>query len=109
MEGAAAAAEPLLRKLTDSEDDLMATVAVWAALKIKPDDATLFGVAVPKLRRALQDEQQLVRLEAAMALGEIGPPAGSALPLLEMLAEEDPVRMVRAAAEAAVRKIRLAE
>jgi HEAT repeat protein len=105
MGGAAAAAEPLLRKLADSEDDLMATVAVWAAVKIRPDDATLFDAAVPKLRRALQNEEQLVRLEAAVALGEIGPPAGSALPMLEMLAEEDPVRIVREAAAAAVRKI----
>ena len=83
----------------------MATVAVWAAVKIRPDDATLFDAAVPKLRRALQNEEQLVRLEAAVALGEIGPPAGSALPMLEMLAEEDPVRIVREAAAAAVRKI----
>jgi len=106
MGAEAVAAEPLLRKLADSGDDLMATVAVWAALKIKPDDATLFDTAVPKLRRALQDEQQLVRLEAAVALGEIGERGGSALPLLEMLAEEDPVRMVREAAADAVRKIR---
>lgn len=102
----AAAAAPLLRKLAESEDDLMATVAVWAALKIKPEDATLFEVAVPKLRQALQDEQQLVRLEAAVALGEIGPRAGSALPMLELLAEEDPAREVRGAAAEAVQRIR---
>jgi HEAT repeat protein len=102
----AAAAEPLLRKLADSDDEMMATVCVWAALKIKPEDATLFDAAIPKLRRALQREQELARLEAAVALGEIGPRAATALPMLEMLAEEDPSRTVRAAAEEAVRRIR---
>jgi len=104
--GPAAAADPLLRKLAESDDELLATVAVWAALKIKPDDATLFESAIPKLRHALRDEKELVRLEAAVALGEIGPRAGSALPMLEMLAEEDPARPVRGAAAEAVRRIR---
>jgi len=103
---AAISAEPLLRKLAESNDEMMATVCVWAALKLKPEDATLFDAAIPKLRRALQREQELVRLEAAVALGEIGPKAATALPMLEMLAEEDPSRMVRAAAEEAVRRIR---
>jgi HEAT repeat protein len=103
---AAAAAEPLLRRLADSDDEMMATVCIWAALKIKPEDATLFDAAIPKLRRALQREQELARLEAAIALGEIGPRAATALPMLELLAEEDPSRTVRAAAEEAVRRIR---
>jgi HEAT repeat protein len=105
----AVAAEPLLRKLAESEDELMATVGVWAALKIKPDDATLFDAAIPKLRHALQREQELVRLEAAVALGEIGPRAATALPMLEMLAEEDPSKTVRAAAAEAVRRIKASE
>jgi HEAT repeat protein len=105
----AAAAEPLLRKLADSADDMMATVCVWAALKIKPEDASLFDAAIPKLRRALQREQELARLEAAVALGEIGPRAATALPMLEMVAEEDPSRTVRAAAAEAVRRIRAAQ
>ncbi len=102
----AAAADPLLRKLVDSEDDLLATVAAWAALQIKPGDKDLFAAAVPKLRRALQRERDMVRLEAAIALGEIGPPAASALPMLELLAEDDPSAQVRAAAEAAADLIR---
>lgn len=102
----AVAVEPLLRKLSESGDEMLATVCVWAALKIKPEDASLFDAAIPKLRRALQREQELARLEAAVALGEIGPRAATALPMLEMLAEEDPSRTVRAAAEEAVRRIR---
>ncbi len=101
----AVTAEPLLRKLTDSDDELMATVAVWAALKIQPNDKSLFEIAIPKLRHTLNQERELARLEAAVALGEIGPPAASALPLLEMLAEEDPSRNVRAAAADAVDRI----
>jgi len=103
---AAAVAEPLVRKLAESDDELMATVGVWAALKIKPDDATLFDAAIPKLRHALRRDQELVRLEAAVALGEIGPRAATALPILELLSEEDPSRTVRAAAEEALRRIR---
>jgi HEAT repeat protein len=102
----AVAVEPLLRKLSESGDEMLATVCVWAALKIKPEDASLFDAAIPKLRQALQREQELARLEAAVALGEIGPRAATALPMLEMLAEEDPSRTVRAAAEEAVRRIR---
>ncbi len=103
---AALSAEPELRKLVESEDDLLATVCAWASLQIKPGDRDLFAAAVPKLRRALQQERELVRLEAAIALGEIGPAAASALPMLELLAEDDPSGQVRAAAEAAVGLIR---
>jgi HEAT repeat protein len=105
----AASAEPVLRKLAESSDELMATVAVWAALKIKPDDTSLFDIAIPKLRHTLNQERELARLEAAVALGEIGPGASTALPLLEMLAEEDPSADVRAAAAAAVKRIRRVE
>jgi HEAT repeat protein len=106
---AAASAEPLVRKLAESEDEIMATVAVWAALKINPDDASLFKSAVPKLRHTLNQEGTLARLEAAVALGEIGPPASTALPMLDMMAEEDPSPEVRAAAEAAAKRIRATE
>lgn len=105
----AAAAEPLVRKLVESKDELLATVAVWAALKIKPDDETLFSTAIPKLRHTLNQERPLARLEAAYALGEIGPPAATALPMLDMLAEEDPSPEVRAAAETAAKRIRAAK
>jgi HEAT repeat protein len=95
-----------LRSLTESDDDLMATVAVWAALKVAPDDKTLFERAIPLLRRALRAERDMVRLEAAVALGDIGPAAGSAIPILELVAEDDPVKDVRRAAAEAAKKIR---
>lgn len=103
---AAVAAEPVIRGLAESQDELMATVAIWAALRIKPDDATLFASAIPKLRRALRDDSELVRLEAAVALGDIGPAAAAAIPILELVAEDDPAKQVRQAAAEALTKIR---
>jgi HEAT repeat protein len=102
----AADAETTLRELADSEDELMATVAAWAALKIKPSDPALVEKAVPLLRRALRGERDIARLEAAVALGDIGPAAASAVPILELVAEDDPVKSVRAAAAAALAKIK---
>jgi HEAT repeat protein len=95
-----------LRGLADTEDELMATVAVWAALKVAPEETSLFERAIPLLRRALRAERHAVRLEAAVALGDIGPAAGSAIPLLELVAEDDPAKDVRRAAAEAAKKIR---
>ena len=95
-----------LRGLTETEDELMATVAVWAALKVAPEETSLFEKAIPLLRRALRAERHAVRLEAAVALGDIGPAAGSAIPLLELVAEDDPAKDVRRAAAEAAKKIR---
>ena len=95
-----------LRGLTETEDELMATVAVWAALKVAPEETSLFEKAIPLLRRALRAERHAVRLEAAVALGDIGPAAGSAIPLLELVAEDDPAKDVRRAAAEATKKIR---
>jgi HEAT repeat protein len=102
----AAVAEPTLRALVDSDDELMATVAAWAALKVKPGDPVLVEKAIPLLRRALRDERDLARLEAAVALGDIGAAASTAIPILELVAEDDPIKSVRAAAAAALSKIK---
>lgn len=104
-----AAAKPALgelRALEKSADELMATVAIWAALKIEPADAALAASAVPLLRKALRADREIVRLEAAVALGDIGPPAAAAIPILELVSEDDPSRGVRRAAAAALAKIR---
>jgi HEAT repeat protein len=85
---------------------MLATVATWAGLKIKPDDASQFEAAIPLLRRALRGDRGMVRLEAAVALGDIGPAAASAIPILELVSEEDSVKEVRVAAAAALAKIR---
>jgi HEAT repeat protein len=94
-----------LRELAGADDELLATVAVWAALKVDPADSSLFASAVPRLRKALRSGDEIVRLEAAVALGDIGPEAKPALPILELVAEDDPLPSVREAAEQAIAKI----
>ena len=81
-------------------------MATWASLKIAPQDASLFESAVPLLRQALRGDVELARMEAAIALGDIGSPASGAIPILELVAEDDPSRSVRDAAAEALVKIR---
>jgi HEAT repeat protein len=103
---AAKAAAGELRALAKSDDEVMATVAVWASLKVEPEDKSLFETAVPLLRRALRGDQEMARLEAAVAIGDIGAAASSAIPILELVSEDDPVKAVRQAAAEALKKIK---
>lgn len=95
-----------LRALSGSTDEVLATVAVWAAIKIDPQDASLLEQAIPALRKAVRADREIVRLEAAVALGDIGPAAASAIPILELVSEEDSAKTVRAAAATALAKIK---
>lgn len=95
-----------LRALATSKNEMLATVAIWATLKIAPEDTSLREMAIPRLKNALRAEREMVRLEAAVALGEIGPAAASTIPMLELVAEEDPSRPVRAAAADALAKVK---
>jgi HEAT repeat protein len=103
---AAQAAAERVRELSRAPEEFLATVATWAALKISPEDASLFESAVPLLRRALRGEREIARLEAAVALGDIGAGADSAIPILELVSEDDSSASVRAAAVEAIKKIR---
>jgi HEAT repeat protein len=69
---------------------------------------TQVAAAVPVLRKALRGERDLARLEAATALGELGGAAASAIPILELVSEDDPLVAVRRAAAAALGKIKAA-
>lgn len=103
------AAKPVVeqvRALAKSPDEVLATVAVWSALKIDPDDTSLLDQAIPALRKAVRAQQEIVRLEAAVALGDIGPAAASAIPILELVSEEDSSKPVRTAAANALAKIK---
>jgi HEAT repeat protein len=95
-----------LRALATSSDEVLATVAIWSTLKIAPEDRSLLEQAIPALRKAARANQEIVRLEASVALGEIGPAAASAIPILELVSEEDSSKAVRAAAAAALAKIK---
>jgi len=103
---AAQSAAEQMRSLVASPDEVLATVASWAMLKITPDDKSLLDQAIPALRKAVRSDRELVRLEAAVTLGDIGPAAVSAIPILELVSEEDSSRQVRDAAGKALKKIR---
>jgi HEAT repeat protein len=60
---------------------------------------------VPALRRALDDQDSLVREEASASLGRLGPLAAEATDDLVERARVDPVRPVRAAAAVALRRL----
>jgi HEAT repeat protein len=105
---AAAPVAESLRGLAKSDDELMASVAVWALLKVEPDNKAQVAAAVPVLRKALRGKRDLARLEAAAALGDLGGAAASAVPLLELVSEDDPLPAVRTAAAAALAKIKAA-
>lgn len=104
---AAAAAADALRPLVRQTDDAMlASVSAWALLKIVPEDKDHVAVAVPMLRKGLRNERENVRLEAIAALADLGEAASSAVPMLELLAEDDPLPMVREAAAAAAARLK---
>jgi len=62
--------------------------------------------AVPSLAKALEDGNPMVRIYAAATLAKIGPAVAAAIPALERAAEEDLDQGARAAAAAALSKIR---
>lgn len=107
---ASAPATALLRGLMAKADDPMGqAVSAWALLKITPDDEKLIAEAVPLLRKGLRSERDLVRLEAVAALAELGKAAASAVPMLELMSEDDPLPAVRKAAAAAAARIKAAK
>lgn len=103
---AARAVDRLTALAGADDDDMLATMASWALLKIEPGNPAHFEAAIPRLRKALRAERETVRAEAARALGEIGYPASSAIPMLELLSDDDPSAAVRAAAAEALPKLK---
>jgi HEAT repeat protein len=94
-----------LRKLVASEDELVRLTAIWALLQIGPRTDDLVKAALPVLTDALKHKRDFVRIEAAMALGDLGKSATDALPALQT-ALRDPSAGVRSAAAAAIEKIK---
>jgi HEAT repeat protein len=94
-----------LKKLAASSDDLVKLTAIWALLQIGPRSDDLVKLALPLLTAGLKSTQELVRIEAAISLGEIGKGAASALPALQAAAN-DSSSSVREAATEAIKKIK---
>jgi HEAT repeat protein len=102
---AAKAAVPTLANLVRSKDDLIRLMSVCAILRIGPLTDNLIQTALPVLSEGLKHSREFVRIEAAMALGELGPKAQGALPALQTAAG-DTSAAVRSAATAAIKKIK---
>lgn len=103
--GARGAVKPLVERM-QADDSFDAIAAAWALVRIAPDDPQVVAAVVPKLSRGLSHSDEQVRLESAEALGELGKPANSAVPVLQRVAKEDSSTVVRAAAEAALKRVR---
>lgn len=101
---AAKNAVPKLSENLRSDDDFLQLSCTWALLKIQPNNTEIVVKSVPLLIEAISELQELGRIEAAIALGEIGAAAKSAIPALRE-AEGDPNPAVRNAASEALRKI----
>jgi HEAT repeat protein len=104
---AASEAVPALQKTAIAEDKFLKVASVWALLHIQPENKPLQTMAIPLMAAALtESDRDLVKEEAAAALGLIGPSAKEAIPALEKAAKEDASPAVREAAQSALKKIR---
>ena len=104
---AAVDAIPELQKGLTSDDKLLKVASLWAMLRIKVGDQVIQKMAIEPLTKALEEsDRDLVKVEAARALGDIGPMASAAVPALEKLANESESADVRKAAAEAIKKIR---
>lgn len=86
---------PAVKKNLASDDERLRMISLWAVLQITPDDEQVVKAAIPALTKALVAERPLVRLEAALALGKIGPRAAAAKGALESMAKTDDDEAVR--------------
>jgi HEAT repeat protein len=105
--GATDAIAALQETAKSSEDKFLKVTSLWALLKIKPTDAPLKALAMPLLIKALEEsDRDLVKVEVANTLGEIGPPAIVAIEALQKAAKESSSAEVREAATEAIKKIK---
>lgn len=95
-----------LEKRLEEPNGASCTAVVWALLQICPDDEQLCAKAVPMLVEATKHEEELVRVEAATALGQIAAAAKpEIIELLKELAVQDDSTRVREAATEAVKRL----
>lgn len=102
---AAAEAVPNLLAQLTSEDSFYRVISAWALSHVAPRKAEVTRAIAPLLVGALRHERPFVRVEAAEALGRLGPAARPAVRELERAATTDPNERVRKTAAAALEKI----
>jgi len=100
----AAAAKPVLVKALGSEDETLALFSAWALAHVDPEDAAVAKKSVPLLLVGLKDAESAIRLQAAKALGLLGPLAKGAVEALQE-ARNDRDEQVREAAGNALKAI----
>jgi HEAT repeat protein len=104
---AASEAIPTLQKNLTSDDKLLKLASIWALLRIEVGDQPIQKMAIEPLTKALEEsDRDLVKIEAARALGDIGPMAKEAVPALEKQVKESESPEVRTAASEALKKIK---
>lgn len=101
----ARAAVPALRNGLKSDRPIVKLASLRALMQIQPGQRQLAVVAVPLLMKALDADHELVRAEAATALGELGQLGKRAVARLNEVVKNDESEVVRQAAAAAVKKI----
>ena len=101
---AARPAVPALRNNLRSDNFLVKLSSLRALLQIQPNETKLAAVAAPLLIQALANEREMIRAEAASALGELGGAGKPAVPQLKKLLT-DSSELVRKAAAEALKKI----
>jgi len=101
---AARAAVPFLRENLRSGNPIVRLACVRALLQIQPGEARLAAVAAPMLLEALRNEYELVRAEAATALGERSDFGKRFIPQLKELLQ-DPSPLVRERATEALKRL----
>ncbi len=100
----ASAAEPVLNENLNSPDKFLALVSAWALVHIAPDGEQTLSKAMPLLIKGLGNSGATARIEAANALGVLGPKAKAAIvPLRKLLADQN--EQVKAAAKKALEAI----
>jgi HEAT repeat protein len=102
---AGAAVRPLLQKM-QADDSFDSKAAAWALARIAPNNEQVSLNVVRKLARGLSDGNEVVRLESAAALGEMGTSAKTAAAQLEKAAKDDSSEAVRSTAAEALQHIR---
>jgi HEAT repeat protein len=94
---------PALQKQI-SKEPLLAIASVWAIKRIDPTNRALASAALPVLTKLVTAKDEILRVQAAGALGDLGPEARDAVPLLKKMLD-DPHEDVRKTAADALAKI----
>jgi HEAT repeat protein len=81
-------AEAKIRANAKSDDKTLATVSLWAMVRVHPEDKELRRAATEKLVEYLKDKDPFVRVAAARALGALPPAPEITLPILEKMLKD---------------------